>query len=120
MTIARRSLEDVAVPVPGNVAVADSPVSGAVVRPGAAVERPDVPGWALAAGIVLVLVFAGLVVQTYAGGSLLNRLVALVPGPRSEQLADVAGVRALYVPGSTVKIGQVGIGSRGQDRAFLA
>ena len=54
------------------LAIADSPASRAVVRPGAAVERPDVPVWALAAGIVLVLVFAGLVVQTYAGGSLLE------------------------------------------------
>ncbi len=120
MTIARRSCEDGAVPASGDVAVADAPLPGTVVRPSPVFERPDVPVWALAAGVVLMLVFAGLVVQTYTGQSLRNGLAALVPGPRAEHLADAGGVRALYVPGSTVRIGQVGLGSRGQDRAFQA
>jgi hypothetical protein len=79
-----------------------------------------VPIWALAAGIVLVLVFAGLVVQTFSGRSVLNRLAALVPASRSEQLTDADRPRALYVSGSTVQVGQVGIGARGQDRVFQA
>jgi hypothetical protein len=119
MTIARRSLEEDVAPVSGDVAVAESR-PGSAVRPSPAFERPELPAWALAAGIVLVLVFAGLVVQTYSGRSLLGRLAMLVPGPSSEQVTDTAGLRALYVPGSTVQIGQAGIGARGQDRAFQA
>ena len=115
MTIPRRSPEEDTVPVRADLAVSPPAMSA---RP--ASERPNVPFWALVAGIVLVLVFAGLVVQTYADRSLVGALAALVPGVRSESLADATGVRALYVPGSTVQIGQVGIGSRGQDRPFQA
>lgn len=117
MTIARRLREEDVAPVSGDAAVADSPLPASAVGPSAAFERPEVPTWALAAGIVLVLVFAGLVVQAYTGRSL---LAGLVPGPSSEQVTDTAGLRALYVPGSTVQIGQAGIGARGQDRSFGA
>ena len=120
MTIARRSLEDDVVPLHDDVAVPGHPTSGLAVRPSPAFERPDVPVWALTLGAVLVLVFAGLVVQTYSSRSLVSRLTAALPGARSEQLADMAGLRPLYVPGSTVQAGQVGIGSRGQDRVFQA
>ena len=95
-----------------------APPPGSVGRP--ASERPDVPIWALAAGVLLVLAFAGLVVQTYAGRSLVGALTALVPGARSEPLADAAGSGRSTYPGSTVQIGQLGIGTRGQDRAFQA
>jgi hypothetical protein len=87
-------------------------------RPRTDPDRPDVPLWALAVGAILVLVFAGLVVQTFAGGSLFGRVAALVLGSHSEQVADGDRLRVLYVPGPTVQSGQVGIGSRGQDRAF--
>jgi hypothetical protein len=72
------------------------------------------------AGLVLVLVFAALVAQTYSSRPILGWLVTLVPGSHTEQVTDVDGVRAFYVPGSTVQVGEFGIGARGQDRAFQA
>ena len=95
-------------------------VNSVVTRPVLAPERPDVPTWILAVGVMLVLVFIGLVIQTYSGRPLVSRLAAFVPGAGSEQLADADRSRVLYVPGATVQVGQVGIGSRGQDRVFQA
>jgi hypothetical protein len=121
MTIARRSLEDGAAPESGDAPTPDHPVPGlAAARPSRAHEQPNVPIWALAAGMVLVLMFAGLVVQTFSGRSLLSRLAALVPGSRVEHVTDADRSRILYVPGATVQEGQIGIGARGQDRAFQA
>ena len=121
MTIARRPLEDGAASVSDNAPVSTSSRPGlAAARTGRASEQPNVPTWAIVAGIVLVLVFAGLVVQTLSGRSLASRLAALVPRSGSELLMDADRARVLYVPGSTVQVGQVGIGSRGQDRAFQA
>jgi hypothetical protein len=91
------------------------------VTPRRAVERdrPEVPLWAVSAALVLCLVFAGLVVQTYAGRSLSGLVAGLLPGSSGGQLA--ANERqVLYVPGAAVQVGQVGIGARGQDRVFQA
>ena len=104
----------------GDPALAGPSPLGSVVRSSPVAKRPNVPFWALVAGIVLVLVFAGLVVQTYADRSLVGALAALVPGSPSAHLADADRARVLYLPGSTVQIGQSGIGVRGQDRAFQA
>ena len=117
MTIARRSLEAEAVLAPAVTPVPHPRSQGSTTPP---CERTGVPGWALAAGIVLVLAFAGLVVQTYADRSLRAHLDALLPAARTEQLASPDQTTALYVAGSTVQAGQVGIGSRGQDRTFQA
>jgi hypothetical protein len=91
------------------------------VTPRRAVERdrPEVPLWALAAALVLCLVFAGLVVQTYAGRSLSDLVAGLLPGSGGGRLAADER-QVLYVPGATVELGEVGIGSRGQDRVFQA
>jgi hypothetical protein len=87
-------------------------------RPSADAEQPDVPAWALAAGFVVVAIFAGLVIQTFTGRPLLARLSSLVPGAGGARLAGDGSARAFYVPGDTVQPGQVGLGARGQDRAF--
>src|SRR4051794_31761916 len=119
MTIARPPLEDGATPASANQPGRKGPPSPSRDSgPSAVVERPDVPLWGLLAGVFLVVVFAGLVVQTYSGHSIVSRLAALAPGSSTEMLTDADSARALYVPGSTVQVGQVGIGSRGQDRAF--
>jgi hypothetical protein len=81
-------------------------------------EQPDVPVWALVVGALLVLIFTGLVLQTFSGRSLVTLLATLVPSAHSEMLTDADHARAFYVPGATVQVGQLGIGSRGQDRAF--
>jgi hypothetical protein len=81
-------------------------------------EQPEVPVWALAVAIVLCLIFAALVVQELTGRSLIARLTSLAPGDRTERLASTDRLRAFYVPGPTVRVGQVGLGARGQDRLF--
>jgi hypothetical protein len=119
MTIARRSRDEGAARESGDVRLSSHSVSvPATARSPLATEQPNVPLWAVAAGVVLVLVFGGLVVQTFSGRSLVSRVVGLVPGSHVEQLADASRTRALYVPGSTVRVGQVGVGARGQDRPF--
>jgi hypothetical protein len=121
MTIARRPPEAGPVPERGDDLTPSSPVTtSATTRPVVEHSGSDVPAWGLAAGLVLVLVFAVLVVQTYSGRSLLNQLATLVPGSRSELLADADRSRVLYASGSTVQVGEVGIGARGHDRAFQA
>jgi hypothetical protein len=87
-------------------------------HPGSDLDRPDVPLWAVTLGAVVALILGGLVVQTFTGRSLVSRVAALLPGSHSEQLAAGDTMRALYTPGSTVRVGQVAIGARGQDRAF--
>ena len=87
-------------------------------RPSAERERPDLPTWGFLAGIVLVLVFVGLVVQFYLGPSLIGRLVTLVPGFGPGNLMEADRTRVTYVSGDTVQVGQVSIGKRGQDRPF--
>ena len=94
------------------------PSVAAVAHPEPVPDRPEVPAWALGLGIVLVLVFVGLATQTYTGRPLLDRVAALLPGSSSGQVTDADRARVFYVPGATVQVGQVGIGSRGQDRAF--
>jgi hypothetical protein len=91
-----------------------------VTRPGTERAAPPVPVWGLAVGIVLVLAFAGLVVQTYVGRSIRSYVGALLPGGGTEQMENADAVRVWYVAGDTVRAGQVGIGSRGQDRTFQA
>jgi hypothetical protein len=87
-------------------------------RPPVQRDRPDVPVWALGLGAIICLVFVGLVLQTFTGRPLQSLIATILPGSGSEQLADTSQQRAFYVPGSTVQAGQVGLGSRGQDRAF--
>jgi hypothetical protein len=82
-------------------------------------EQPDIPRWALILAAIVCLAFAGLVVQSYTGQSLRALAAGALPGAGSEQIAG-ADQRALYAPGSTVQIGQVGVGARGQDRVFQA
>jgi len=89
----------------------------AVPRAGAEQDRPDVPVWALALGAVVCLVFAALVVQTFTGRSIASLAARALPGSASAQFA-ADGQHVLYTPGATVQVGQVGIGSRGQDRVF--
>lgn len=91
----------------------------AAPRPPVERELPDVPVWALAIGMILCLAFAGLVVQTFTGRPLTGMVDRLGPGSRWEQIPD-GQHRAFYTPGSTVKIGDIGIGTRGQDRPFQA
>src|SRR5215208_1243907 len=102
MTIARRSLEDGGAAVPGSAPTPDSASGLAAARPNLSAERPDVPIWAIAVGVVLVVMFAGLVVQTFTGRSLVSRLAALAPRSGSKILSDADRPRVLYVPGSTV------------------
>src|SRR4051812_40049198 len=73
----------------------------------------DVPLWALLAGIVLVTVFVGVGLQAFSGRPTVARIAALVPGGRTETLADTSGLRVLYENAPTIKIGQNGIGTRG-------
>jgi hypothetical protein len=91
-----------------------------VTRPSTERPAPPVPFWGLALGVVLVLTFAGLVIQTYTDRSIRSYVGALLPGGGTEQLGDADAARVWYVAGDTVRAGQVGIGSRGQDRTFQA
>jgi hypothetical protein len=119
MMIARRPPDDDAETVSGDAAVHERAMAGSVVaRPAPASERPEVPAWALALGVVLVVVFVGLIIQTYTGRPLLDRLAALLPGAGTDQVSEADRSRVFYVPGETVQVGKIGIGSRGQDRAF--
>lgn len=82
-------------------------------------DRPDVPVWALVVGGILVAAFVGLVLQTFAGRSLAARLSGLAAGARTDTRLTAADTpRIFYVPGSVVQAGQLGLGARGQDRAF--
>jgi len=90
-------------------------------RPGSAPVQGGapalVPAWALAISAVLLVLFVALSVEAYAGDGLRNRLLDLVRGGGTP--TDWVPPRAYYVPGSSVRVGQKGWGSEGQDRVFL-
>jgi hypothetical protein len=81
-------------------------------------DRPDsaIPIWGHAVGLILLLLFVVLSVEAYFGPGLRARLPNL--GLGSLAPADVP-LRIFYEPGASVRVGQKGTGSEGQDRALL-
>ena len=73
-----------------------------------------IPVWAQIVGAVLLLAFLALGVDAYVGPGLRSRVPALAAAPTSQAVPS----RAFYEPGSSVRVGQKGVGSEGQDRTI--
>jgi hypothetical protein len=67
-------------------------------------------------GLLVLLAFVGLSIESYFGPGLRNRLLG--PGLGSVP-PDVVPVRVFYQPGAEARAGQKGLGSEGQERVLL-
>ena len=72
------------------------------------------PLWAQGVGALLLLAFLALSIDAYAGPGLRNRLLAFTPTPDAVSIPPLV----FYQADSTVRAGQSGIGSEGQDRTL--
>ena len=75
-----------------------------------------IPVWAQAIGLVLLLAFLALSVDAYAGPGLAQSPAGLRGAPSLTPQA--VPPRAFYEPGASVRVGQKGVGSEGQDRVI--
>ena len=81
----------------------------------AAPAQAPVPLWAQAVGLLLLLAFLALSVDAYFGPGLRSRLLVFAAvQPPSQTIPS----RVFYDPGASVRVGQKGSGSEGQDRAI--
>jgi len=94
-------------------AVANARRADIVPSTGSAVSA--VPAWAMAVSGVLLALFVALSVEAYAGDGFRSRLMALILGGAP---TDGVPARVYYDHGSSVRIGQKGWGSEGQDRTL--
>lgn len=85
-------------------------------HPGEAARGHPIPVWAQVVGAVLLLAFLALSVEAYAGPGLRSRVMGvLATTPSAPQTVPE---RVFYEPGASVRIGQKGVGSEGQDRVI--
>ena len=77
-------------------------------------ETAAIPVWAQGLGTLLLLAFLALSVDAYVGPGLRNRLLAFASAPDLTSIPPIV----FYQAGSTVRVGQTGVGSEGQDRTL--
>jgi hypothetical protein len=94
----------------GDGAVADAqPSQDELIRDG-------VPRWGQLLGLLLLLAFVGLSVDSYFGPGLRNRLGL---GLGASAAPAAIPTRVYYEPGATARAGQKSTGSEGQERSLL-
>jgi hypothetical protein len=76
-----------------------------------------VPIWGQAAALIVLVAFAALGFEAFAGPGPRTRVLGWLPGG-SEQ-ATSAPARALYQAESSVRVGMPGLGSEGQERTLV-
>jgi hypothetical protein len=86
------------------------------VGPEPAEPLSAIPLWTQVVGFLLLLAFLALSVEAYFGPGLRSRLLGFAPAPQASSKAIPP--RAFYETGSSVRVGQRGIGSEGQDRVI--
>jgi len=77
-------------------------------------ETAAIPVWAQGVGALLLLAFLALSVDAYVGPGLRNRLPAFASAYDAASIPPIV----FYEAGSSVRVGQTGVGSEGQDRTL--